>query len=235
MENRELSGAFESLSTPLVADACLRLGVELRVAQAGIRGLPAGARLCGRALPARHAGSVDVFLEAMQGAMPGDVLVIDNGGRADEGCIGDLTALEARASGLAGIAVWGMHRDTEELLRIQFPVFSYGSVPSGPTRLDARDPLALQSARFGEWVIEARDIVFADADGVLFGPLARAAEILGTAAGIRDKERQQADAIASGRTLSDQLRFADYLEKRRRDPGLTFRRHLREIGGAIEE
>jgi 4-hydroxy-4-methyl-2-oxoglutarate aldolase len=41
----------------------------------------------------------------MEKAEPGDVLVIDNGGRMDEGCIGDLTVLEAQASGLAGIAV----------------------------------------------------------------------------------------------------------------------------------
>jgi APA family basic amino acid/polyamine antiporter len=31
--------------------------------------------------------------------------VIDNAGRRDEGCIGDLTVLEARAAGLAGIVV----------------------------------------------------------------------------------------------------------------------------------
>jgi regulator of RNase E activity RraA len=30
-------------------------------------------------------------------------LVIDNGGRLDEGCIGDLIALEAENCGLAGI------------------------------------------------------------------------------------------------------------------------------------
>jgi 4-hydroxy-4-methyl-2-oxoglutarate aldolase len=34
----------------------------------------------------------------MEHAAPGDVLVIDNGGREDEGCIGDLAALEACAS-----------------------------------------------------------------------------------------------------------------------------------------
>jgi regulator of RNase E activity RraA len=37
--------------------------------------------------PAQHAGSVDVFLEAFGTAAPGDVLVVDNGGRLDESCV----------------------------------------------------------------------------------------------------------------------------------------------------
>jgi len=45
--------------------------------------------IAGRVLPVRHYGSVDVFLEAMGMAQPGDILVIDKGGRMDEGCIGD--------------------------------------------------------------------------------------------------------------------------------------------------
>jgi len=49
----------------------------------------------------------------MQSARRGDVLVIDNGGRLDEGCIGDLTALEAEHCGLAGIIVWGAHRGNQ--------------------------------------------------------------------------------------------------------------------------
>jgi hypothetical protein len=43
--------------------------------------------MAGRALPARHYGSVDVFLEALGSAAHGDVLVVDNGGRADEACV----------------------------------------------------------------------------------------------------------------------------------------------------
>jgi 4-hydroxy-4-methyl-2-oxoglutarate aldolase len=101
--NQRLADAFAELSTPLVADACLRLGVPLRLARPGIQPILLQHRVAGRVLPVRHYGSVDVFLEAMASARPGDVLVIDNAGRLDEGCIGDLTALEAEASGLSGI------------------------------------------------------------------------------------------------------------------------------------
>ena len=67
-------------------------------------------------LPARHAGSVDVFLEAFEHAREGDVLVVDDGGRTDQACIGDLVAAEARAAGVAGLLVWALHRDTADIL-----------------------------------------------------------------------------------------------------------------------
>src|SRR3984885_7251518 len=90
--------AFAGLSTPLVADACVRCGVPLRAAPAGIRGVTAGQRVAGRVLPARHYGSVDVFLEALGRAGAGDVLVIDNGGRTDEGRVGGLAGLGGRGA-----------------------------------------------------------------------------------------------------------------------------------------
>ena len=62
--------------------------------------------------------------------------MIDNGGRQDEGCIGDLMVLEMQAYQLAGVVIWGLHRDTVELTDIGFPVYSYGVFPSGPLRLD---------------------------------------------------------------------------------------------------
>ena len=73
-------------------------------------------------------------------------------------------------------------------LRLRLPIFSYGSCPSGPQRLDPRSEDALRHACFGEFEV-----------------------------------------------TKDHLAFADYLEKRSTNPGHTFRQHLREIGGAIEE
>jgi 4-hydroxy-4-methyl-2-oxoglutarate aldolase len=227
--------AFAELSTPLVADACLRCDVPLRAAPPGIRAVVPGRRIAGRALPARHYGSVDVFLEAFSRAGRGDVLVVDNGGRSDEACVGDLAVLEAQAAGLAGLVVWGLHRDAPELAEIGFPVFSYGSYPPGPVRLDEREPEALAVARFGPHLVDPRDVVFADDDGALFVAAERVDEILGTAGEIWQTEREQARRIRAGETLRGQTSFDEYLTRRGADPSYTFRQHLREIGGAIEE
>lgn len=235
MHPEELSQRFASLTTAHLADACVRAAVPVRCAPAALQAVLPGSRLAGRVCPTRHAGSVDVFLEAMEHAVPGDILVVDNAGRLDEACVGDLIVREAQAAGMGGLVIWGLHRDTAELRTIGLPVFSLGAIPTGPLRVDPRDAQALESAVVGEWTISREDLVLGDDDGVLFLPTAQVEDLLTRAEAIRDTERRQAERIHTGVSLRAQLRFHDYLTQRQQSPSLTFRQHLRAIGGAIEE
>ncbi len=101
-------------------------------------------------------------------------------------------------------------------------------------RLDPTEPEALERARFEGFTVGADDVAFGDDDGVLFAPAEALDELLTVADEIRGREREQADAVARGVTLREQLEFPAYIA-RRHETGYTFRHHLRRIGGAIEE
>lgn len=236
MNGDYIAGLFQDLTTPHVADACLRSGVVVRCAPWDLRPLdPARCRIAGRVRPARHYGSVDVFLEALEKARPGEVLVVDNHGRQDEACVGDLIALETKAAGLAGIVIWGLHRDTPEILEIGLPLYSQGAIPTGPLRVDSRETQALVSARVGPLLVTTEDLVMGDENGVIFMPLARAEELAKAARAIRETEHAQAEKMRGGLSLRAQLNFSDFLSRRASNPNLTFRQHLRRVGGAVEE
>ena len=114
----DYAARIAELSTPHLADACLLAGVPVRCGPSSLRPIVTQAKCSGRVFPVRHVGSVDVFLEAFERTSPEDLLVVDNGGRLDEACVGDLVALEALNAGIRGILIWGLHRDTSELANI---------------------------------------------------------------------------------------------------------------------
>jgi len=234
MNHQDLQRRFAILTTAHLADACIRAQVPVRCAPALVHALVPGSRVAGRVAPARHVGSVDIFLEALEEAAPGDVLVVDNGGRLDESCVGDLVVLEAHAAGLDGIVIWGLHRDTSDIRAIGLPVISLGAIPTGPQRLDLRPDSALERATVGDWTVDREDLVLADDDGVLFVPLAAAADVFTLAETIRNTEGRQAELMRGGISLRNQVQFDTYLAKRQKTPSLTFRDHLRGVGGAIE-
>jgi 4-hydroxy-4-methyl-2-oxoglutarate aldolase len=232
--NERLIDEINRLSTPHLTDACLRTGVPIRCAPVGLRPIVEGMRCAGRARPVRHVGSVDVFLEAVQGSAQGEVLVIDNGGRLDEACVGDLITLEVEGARMAGIVIWGLHRDSHEIREIGFPLFSLGALPNGPQRLDARPADVFGRATVGAHVVTLGDFVVADANGVIFLPEARLDDVMAAAVAIRDAERRQLDGMGAGRSYRTQVRFNEYMSRRDRNAGYNFRQHLRDIEAAGE-
>jgi 4-hydroxy-4-methyl-2-oxoglutarate aldolase len=220
-------------STAALADASLRLGHPVRALPHLLRSVLPGVRFSGPARPVTHLGSVDVFLEVIDDAPAGAVLLVDNGGRTDEACVGDLITLEAQAAGLAGIVIWGLHRDTAQLREIGLPVVSLGSTPFGPRRVPPAGR-AMRSAFIDGVAVTDDDWVAADDDGVLLVAPEGREKVLELAAEIQRVEGAQAERMRAGHSLRAQLDFSAYRARQATDPGYSLRDHLRQQGGAIE-
>ncbi|MCC3769934.1 RraA family protein, partial [Streptomyces sp. UNOC14_S4] len=173
-------------------------------------------------------GAVSIF-EGLDRTVPGEVLLIDNGARTDEACVGDLVAIEARLAGAAGLVLWGCHRDTDELADIGLPVFSLGPCPASPRAHP--EGFGADAASFAG---ADGDMVVADADGVLVIPAAAHEDVFTVAEKIIRTERVQADMALGGVGLREQLQWESFLDRRRTDPGYTFRSHLARVNGALE-
>ena len=118
------------------------------------------------------------MLDAIDGASPGSVYVIvlkPDG--ADFAGIGGIMATAMKVRGLAGAVVDGSVRDTPQIRKLQFPVFSRGVVPSttiGHFRCTGVNvPVVCAGVH-----VNAGDIIAADEDGVVVVPRAEAAAIL---------------------------------------------------------
>ena len=92
---------------------------------------------------------------------------------------------------MAALVVWGLHRDTPEMVEIGLPVFSYGSYAPGPNRLEDREPEALTTARFGSRLVSREEVVLGDDDGVLFIAERRVDEVLTGVCRHREKAPDQ--------------------------------------------
>ena len=220
-------------ATAAIADAAVRLGIAVGTAPVDLVALLPGRPFAGPAAPVTHLGSVDVLLETIDDAPLGAVLVVDNGGRDDEACVGDLMLLEAATAGMSGAVIWGRHRDTAQLREIGLPVFSRGAHPFGPRRVPPAGT-AMRSAFLDGVAVTPEHWIVADDDGVLVIGAGDREVLFAEAARIQSVEGAQAERMRAGASLRDQLDFARYRRMRADDPGLTLRRYLAETGGAIE-
>lgn len=215
--------------TAALWDAGVRLGHRLGLPPLPLRPAAPGMRLAGPLRRIHHTEGVASIFEGLDSAREGDVLLIDNEGRDDEACVGDLVAIEARLAGVKGLVVWGCHRDTDELAVIGLPVFSLGPCPSSPTLRPAPEGAGAHSFEVG-----TGDVAVGDADGLVIVPAALHAEVVEVARAIVRAEHRQADRALNGVSLREQLRWEEFRERRREDPSYTFRAHLSRTNGALE-
>lgn len=204
IEDKELVALFEGLDTPGVSDALDKLGLPGQCL--GVAPLDNYSKvIVGPAFTVQYVsasvppGTVGDFIDDVA---PGDVVVIDNGGRTDCTVWGDIMTQYAGTRQIAATVIDGVCRDVNKALGDGYPIFSKGRfMRTGKDRVQVQSvnqPVSIGAAR-----VCARDIVVADANGVVIVPRARAAEVAACARQIELIEADIRALIAQGKTLKE--------------------------------
>ncbi len=204
IEDKELVALFEGLDTPGVSDALDKLGLPGQCL--GVAPLDNYSKaIVGPAFTVQYVtasvppGTVGDFIEDVA---PGDVVVIDNGGRTDCTVWGDIMTQYAGTRQIAATVIDGVCRDVNKALGDGYPMFSKGRfMRTGKDRVQVQSvnqPVSIGAAR-----VCARDIVVADANGVVIVPRARAVEVAACARQIELIEADIRTLIAQGKTLKE--------------------------------
>lgn len=204
LEDKELVALFEGLDTPGVSDALDKLGLPGQCL--GVASLDNYRKvIVGPAFTVQYVsasvppGTVGDFIEDVA---PGDVVVIDNGGRTDCTVWGDIMTQYAGTRQIAATVIDGVCRDVNKALGDGYPIFSKGRfMRTGKDRVQVQS--VNQPVSIGTVRVCARDIVVADANGVVIVPRARAAEVAACARQIESVEANIRALIAQGKTLKE--------------------------------
>jgi 4-hydroxy-4-methyl-2-oxoglutarate aldolase len=135
------------------------LGVTVRPIQQGVRAVGSAVTV------SSHPGDNLMIHAAVEVCQPGDILVVTNTAPSTHGMFGELLATSLAARGVVGLIIDAGVRDTAELRKMGFPVWSnhvsvQGTVKSTPGSVNV--PVV-----FGGQQIAAGDIICADDDGVV--------------------------------------------------------------------
>ncbi|MFZ6044595.1 RraA family protein [Pseudomonas sp. CR3202] len=217
LEDKELVALFEGLDTPAVSDAMDKLGLPgqcLDIAPlADYPQVTVGPAFTVQYVSASTPpGTVGDFIDDVA---PGDVVVIANGGRTDCTVWGDIMTQYALARGIAGTVIDGVCRDVNKALGEGYPLFTRGRfMRTGKDRVEVvavNQPVSIGTARAC-----ARDIVVADANGVVVVPRGRAREVAECARQIEQVEARIREQIASGKTLKEARAALGYHDLQRK-------------------
>ena len=142
------------------------------------------------------------MLDAIDSAAAGSVYVMKLEDGADIAGIGGLMATAMKARGLAGAVIDAAIRDTPQIKKLQFPVFSTGVAPSTSVNhyrfAGVNVPVTCAGA-----LVNPNDIIAADEDGVVVVPRARAAEILRKAQELDNTEHTMLPFIEKYKSMKE--------------------------------
>ena len=203
----EIREMFLSVSTANISDAMHRKG-----AMNGVFSLLGDVKMAGRAITVQtFAGDWAKPVEAIDRAMPGDVIVINNDGGTHVAPWGELATMSCVVKGLSGVVIDGAVRDVDDIRTIGLPVFARAAVPNagepkGFGEINAEISCAGQIVRPGDWVI-------GDESGVVVVQKERAYEIARRALEVKKTESRIREEIRRGKTLA-QIAALDKWEKK---------------------
>ena len=191
----EIGQALSQVSAANLSDALHRGGVL-----PGIRSLAPGLKVMGRALTVRtYPGDWAKPVQAIDQALPGDVIVVDAGG-VGPAIWGELATHSAIQRQVAGVVIHGALRDAGDIAQLRFPAFSSLIMPN------AGEPKGFGEIgvpiRIAQMTIETGDWVLGDDDGVVILPQKLAVEYANRAMDVLERENRIREEIKGGRTLA---------------------------------
>ncbi|WP_198534135.1 RraA family protein [Aquidulcibacter paucihalophilus] len=194
--------AFQGLDSAAVSDALDKLGLNGQAL--GILPLANYAQpIIGPAFTVKYVpvgdppGTVGDFIDDVA---EGDIIVLDNDGRTDCSVWGDILTQYAGLHRIAGTVIDGVCRDVARALSEDYPLFTKGRfMRTGKDRVEVEAVGATISV--GTVRVQARDIVIADANGVVIVPRGRAEEVARIARQIENIEQDIRDRIVLGEAL----------------------------------
>lgn len=203
-EDQELIALFASLDTPCVSDAMDKLGLHGQAL--GIMPLADYTKaVIGPAFTVKYVpasvppGTVGDFIDHVA---EGDVVVIDNDGRTDCTVWGDIMTQYAGLRGIAGTVIDGVCRDVNKALGDNYPLFTAGRfMRTGKDRVQVES--VNTTVGIGTVRVASRDIVVADANGVVIVPRGRVREVAQLARQIEEVESHIREQIAQGKALGE--------------------------------
>lgn len=201
--DKEQFERWHKLGTSNVTDALDKLG--LTGGCLGLAPIVQGKKIAGPAYTVHYIpcgavkGTVGDYIDDVE---PGEVVVIDNGGRTFCTVWGDLLTLMATEKGITGTVIDGVCRDVPNIRELAYPVFSKGHfMVTGKDRVEV-DAVQIPVSIGGIKVCPG-DIVVADDSGVAVVPKDRAEEVYKVACEVETAEEGIAALIKQGYSIKE--------------------------------
>ena len=213
MSATHITNLLDRTTTSAVSDVLMKRGIRSFMRQ---RIRPLGEqRVAGPALTVERLALASIepnkrlpnaaFMQAVESAPAGTVLVFNGDPDAEAALWGGLLAAAAVQRGLGGIIADGPVRDPGEIVELGCPCFCTGSVSAGQAGILALASIG-QPLLCGGVLVHPGDFVFADVSGVVVIPKGIEAEVLAEAVDVEANDQAATKMIRDGKSLTETMK-----------------------------